>query len=288
MKKQSKYNSTTMTSPLRYPGGKGRAVKHITPIFPDDMTELISPFFGGGSIELALIKQRPNLTVKGNDKFDLLINFWKTVKENQQELTTNLHRSHTQLQNKEKFNHMRKMLRKTLHVDGDDADTPLSDTDKAMYFFAINRSSFSGATFSGGFSQESATNRFTKSSIDRISKLDLSRVTFSSLDAVDFLNGTTFSPTTYIYADPPYMLKNNNLYGMNGDLHDSFDHQAFAEKLKTLDNWVLSYNDTPEVRAMYEGYTIVNKEWKYGMNASKNSSEIVILSPSLSRRAKCV
>ncbi len=41
-------------TPLRYPGGKSRAVKHILPLIPEDCEELCSPFLGGGSVELAV------------------------------------------------------------------------------------------------------------------------------------------------------------------------------------------------------------------------------------------
>ena len=39
-------------SPLRYPGVKSRAVKIISKYIPKGTTEICSPFFGGGSLEL--------------------------------------------------------------------------------------------------------------------------------------------------------------------------------------------------------------------------------------------
>ena len=44
-------------SPLRYPGGKSRAVSAILETIPNGITALTSPFFGGGSIELALVNR---------------------------------------------------------------------------------------------------------------------------------------------------------------------------------------------------------------------------------------
>ena len=40
-------------SPLRYPGGKNRAIKAIYSIIPQSERKLCSPFLGGASIELA-------------------------------------------------------------------------------------------------------------------------------------------------------------------------------------------------------------------------------------------
>ena len=58
-------------------------------------------------------------------------------------------------------------------------DNPLL---QATYYFVINRSSFSGATLSGGFSKTAAEKRFTKSSIDRVSKLNLNYMDFENSD----------------------------------------------------------------------------------------------------------
>jgi len=41
-----------LKSPLRYPGGKSRGAAQIKRYFPRKLKELVSPFIGGGSIEL--------------------------------------------------------------------------------------------------------------------------------------------------------------------------------------------------------------------------------------------
>ena len=40
----------------------------------------------------------------------------------------------------------------------------------------------------------------------------------------------------------------------------------------------MTYNDCEYIRERYEDFTILEVDWAYGMNASKKSSEIVILS----------
>jgi DNA adenine methylase len=54
--------------------------------------------------------------------------------------------------------------------------------EQSVMYFIINRCSFSGATLSGGFSLEASKKRFTKSSIDKINKLDLTNCRFDNLD----------------------------------------------------------------------------------------------------------
>ena len=53
--KSNKHNLSN-TSPLRYPGGKTRACKKLDTIMKDNFditkfTNIVSPFFGGGSFE---------------------------------------------------------------------------------------------------------------------------------------------------------------------------------------------------------------------------------------------
>ena len=43
-----------MKTLLRYPGGKAKAVKILEKYIPENTTKIVSPFFGGGSLEFQL------------------------------------------------------------------------------------------------------------------------------------------------------------------------------------------------------------------------------------------
>lgn len=62
-------------SPLRYAGGKSLAVGLIIEHIPDNVKKIVSPFFGGGSVEMACAKEL-KLKVFGYDVFDILMNYW--------------------------------------------------------------------------------------------------------------------------------------------------------------------------------------------------------------------
>ena len=65
-------------TPLRYPGGKSRAVEKIMPYIRNlDCGELCSPFLGGGSIELKCAEE--GMTVHGYDLFQPLVWFWQEL-----------------------------------------------------------------------------------------------------------------------------------------------------------------------------------------------------------------
>ena len=258
-------------SPLRYPGGKTRACKILDELFLENFDKnkiktIISPFFGGGSFEFFL-QNKYNFHIKGNDKFTPLYNFWNVCKsERKKELVKKLFDVVSKI-TKEDFLHYRSNI-----IEENDL------LQSAFEYFIINRCSFSGATLSGGFSKEASKKRFTKSSIDRIQNLDLSKFEISNLDFEDFIKNNG-NENELLFLDPPYYLGvGSKLYGKNGDLHENFDHLKLYECLKNQKKWIMTYNNCDYIRNLYKDYTIIETSWKYGMNKSKKSSEIVILS----------
>ena len=63
-------------SPLRYAGGKSLAVGIIAGFLPEGIRKVVSPFIGGGSVEIALAKEL-GIDVVAYDIFDLLVNYWQ-------------------------------------------------------------------------------------------------------------------------------------------------------------------------------------------------------------------
>lgn len=246
-----------MKSPLRYPGGKTRAVKILTEYLHKDTKTLLSPFFGGGSFELST-----GLDVKANDLFTPLYTFWSVTKSNPVELEQRV-RAMMPV-DKETFTRLRRSIREIK-----------DPVDVAAAYYVINRCSFSGATFCGGFSKEASTGRLNESSLKTLRSLNLGHIEFSNLDCCDFLETHPETPGTFVYADPPYYIS-TYIYGKDGDMHESFDHAKFANAIKKRKDWLVSYNDCEYVRELYKGCTIKSVSWSYGMNATKASSEILI------------
>ena len=275
-----KLHTTTNVSPLRYPGGKTRACKIIDGVISQhfDMNSfdtVVSPFFGGGSFEFYL-QNKYAVKLIVNDKFIPLYNFWKQVKLNKTILCEEL-RKVTSV-SKEQFT----SYRDTIMDLNDDV------LQQSVQYFIINRCSFSGSTLSGGFSEESSVKRFTPSSINRIESLDFANIEIYNKDFQDFINslttpgiGTTTTTTdkTLLFLDPPYYLESKSkLYGNNGDMHEKFDHKLLFDVLHTKKKWVVTYNNCEYIRNLYKDYIILDVNWSYGMNTSKASSEIIIIS----------
>lgn len=262
---------TTNVSPLRYPGGKTRACKIIENVILQhfDITSfdtIISPFFGGGSFEFYM-QNKYGVMLIVNDKFTPLYNFWKQVKINKSILCEELRE--IKAVSKEQFIAYRKTI----------MDLQANILQQATQYFVINRCSFSGSTLSGGFSEEASRKRFTQSSINRIEALDLTNIEIYNEDFYDFVNTYTPIEKALLFLDPPYYLESKSkLYGNNGDLHEGFNHNLLFELLTTKKNWVLTYNNCAYIRNLYKDYIILDVNWSYGMNTTKASSEIIIIS----------
>lgn len=262
-------NMHSNKSPLRYPGGKTRACKSITELLEShyDISQyqiIASPFFGGGSFEFHM-QNNHGLKIIGNDKFKPLYSFWNECKYNKEKLVDELNNVHHSGVTKECFNSMRSSI--------------MEETDslsQSVQYFVINRCSFSGATLSGGFSEESSKKRFTKSSIERVKDLELNDFDMHNQDFELFIE-LVHGPSVFLFLDPPYYLESKSkLYGKNGDMHEDFDHRRLYECIVHKTGWMMTYNDCAYIRELYRDFEIVESQWSYGMNKSKQSSEIVI------------
>lgn len=255
-------------SPLRYPGGKSRAVSIISKYIPKDTTQLCSPFFGGGSLELACAQN--GIRVHGYDSFGPLVDFWQFLLTNPKKLAVNVEKFRPL--KKEKFYELQKIQLESKNK-----------LERATMFFVLNRTSFSGSTLSGGMASGGPHNnpRFTKSSIDKLRKFKIKNLT---IQQADFKKSIPRHKNALLYLDPPYLIQ-SKLYGKKGDLHKNFDHAGLARILKKRNSWILSYNNSKEIHELYSDYIILYPDWKYGMSRNKSSREVLILSHDIAKKS---
>ena len=248
--------TTTSRSPLRYPGGKSRAVPAIMRLIPDDTEILWSPFLGGGSVELACAAR--GIRVFGSDLFEPLVNFWNRLLDDADQLA-DIVEKYLPLP-KHRFYELQKTYRQMYD--------PL---ERAAVFFVLNRASYSGATLAGGMSPGHP--RFTESSIQRLRDF---HVDGFEVEHCDYRQAIINAPDELMYLDPPYII-DSKLYGYKGDMHTDFDHEELARILRGKPRWILSYNDSEEIRRLYDGYKILTPQWVYGMARDKRSREVLIV-----------
>ncbi|MBW4564398.1 MAG: DNA adenine methylase [Mojavia pulchra JT2-VF2] len=251
-------------SPLRYPGGKSKAINQIIEYIPEKFLEFREPFVGGGSVFIYLKQKFPHLKIWINDLNRELFLFWKIAQSDISKLVAEVR----QIRNK--FSDGKLLFIELTSVDVNN----LSDFERAVRFFVLNRITFSGTVESGGFSQEAFHKRFTNSSIDRLEKLEsiLSKdIIITNLDYSELLYSA--GEEVFLFLDPPYFsATKSKLYGKAGDLHTSFEHQRFAELLKQCHHrWLITYDDSPQIKKAFEWANISEWELQYGMNNYKQN-----------------
>lgn len=248
-------------SPLRYPGGKSRAIQQMKSLLPKDFKEYREPFVGGGSFFIYLKQVFPELKIWINDLNPELYFFWKYAQIDSEKLAKEVLKVKTdRADGQVLFNELVNVKIETL-----------TEFERAVRFFVLNRITFSGVVESGGYSQLAFTGRFTDPSIERVSKLGklLEGIKVTFLDYGEVLSSG--GKEVFTFLDPPYFkATKSKLYGKNGILHTGFNHDQFTEEMKRCNHsWLITYDDSPEIRKNFEFANIYNWELQYGMNNYK-------------------
>jgi DNA adenine methylase len=252
-------------SPLRYPGGKSKAIEQIIPLIPD-FEEFREPFVGGGSVFLTLKQLHPERKFWINDLYFELFKFWEYCQKDLQSVVNQVITWKNEFQNG-----------KELHIFLGENIQQFDDLKKAAAFFVFNRITFSGTTEAGGFSEQAFHKRFTDSSIHRLGLLEkvLPEVDITNLDYQKVVEKS--GKNVFIFLDPPYFSDTKSaLYGKNGKLHKSFDHQRFAQVMQNCPyNWLITYDNSEFIKELFAFAHISEWNLMYGMrNQTENSDQL--------------
>ncbi len=252
-------------SPLRYPGGKSRAVDLISTLIPA-FDEFREPFLGGGSVFINLKQRFPNKLFWINDLYPDLYLFWKMCQINCDAVIQKVYEL------KEKYE-----TGKELHFFLKENFDTFNDLEKAAGFFVFNRTTFSGTTLSGGYSEQANVGRFTESSIQRLNEFGkiLKDTDITNLDYEALIQKA--GKNVFLFLDPPYFSATKSaLYGKNGDMHKFFDHKRFAENMKNCSHkWLITYDDSAFIRELFSFAYIISWDLTYGMrNVTTGSDQI--------------
>lgn len=249
-------------SPLRYPGGKSKALKQILPLVPP-FEEYREPFVGGGSVFLALKQLYPNKQYWINDLYVELFQFWQFAQQDLSALIKQIQVWKNEFQEG-------KVLFQYLKENFESFDL----IRKASAFFVFNRITFSGTTEAGGFSEQAFQKRFTDSSIKRLSELKslLTNVKITNKDYEQVIKKE--GREVFIFLDPPYFSATKSaLYGKRGTLHKQFDHERFANIMKNCEHqWLITYDNSDYIKKLFSFANIVEWDLMYGMRNQTSTS----------------
>lgn len=277
--------NSKLKTPLRYPGGKSRAIKYLKDHFPTKFEEFREPFLGGGSMALHITQNYPDVDVWVNDLYFNLYNFWTQLRDNGADLHAELVKIRTPID----FNS--KPLRKA-KVDRKDWDPHVlksieahrelflkakeeinnentDDFTKAVYFYILNKCSFSGLGESSSFSEMASDQNFNLRGINKLpeySKL-IKNWKITNLDYNKLLTEPE-NKKCFVFLDPPYDIK-DNLYGKNGDKHKGFDHVLFHEGVSSCQHdWMITYNSNPILKERFQNFSLTDWDLTYTMRST--------------------
>jgi len=251
MKKNSAYTL------LRYPGGKFYALKLLEPFWQSvEHDEYREPFFGGGSVFWAKDKAKYNWI---NDLESGLINLLKVIQDDEKRGLLLKYFEGEEEATKEKYAVVKMM-------------EPKSDIEKAYKYYYLNRTSFSGKMKSPSWGYRPKRSvppyRWKEKIVPCGEKL--SGVKITNLDYRELLFAPAQGKSVLLFLDPPY-------YSANQESHYicSFkkeDHERLAEDLKqTKYKFILTYDDCPEVRKLYEWAYIYEQQFFYRLDNSQDN-----------------
>ena len=245
------------TTPLRYPGGKSRAIKFLSQHLPK-IESYREPFLGGGSMALYVTQTYPNTDVWVNDLYYPLYAFWVTLRDHGQQLCDDLRELKTELG--ESYDAHKMAF--------DDAKDKLNNDiyESGFNFYVANKCSFSGLTANSSFSKQASRANFTFRGIDKLPALSELiqgwRITNQSYEEL------LYGRNAFVFLDPPYAIK-DNLYGNKGDMHKSFDHKLFAAYACASENkCMITYNSELFIKDRFPDW--YQKDWDltYTMRSS--------------------
>jgi DNA adenine methylase len=237
------------------------------------------PFAGGCGLALSLLRDGYVSHVYLNDLDSAIFAFWSSVLEETSELCSLIRDTPITIE----------QWRRCKEVLSTPSEYSLLEFGFATFF--LNRTNYSGIIEGGvigGLKQNSHYNidcRFNK--IELIHRIELiasrkNDISLSCFDAREFIrnviNNNPIECLTFL--DPPYYKKGQQLY------FSTFNHEDHLELAKVIQSeleepWIVTYDDAPEINAMYSLSHRVHYPINYSVSTKRKGIEIMYYSPNL-------
>lgn len=254
---------------LKWVGGKRQLLPEITKYIPK-YTTYYEPFLGGGAV---LFDIQPNKAIV-NDINGELINVYQVIKNNVEELISELSNKSKYDNNVESFYTIRELDR------NHDSYNKLTAVEKAARILYLNKTCYNGlyrvnsmGEFNSPFGKYKNPNIVNEITLKAVSKY------FNEAD-ITFLNGD-FENTvegikkgSFVYFDPPYVpiSKTSNFTGYNEGGFGETEQIRLKELCDKLHkkgvNFLLSNSNCEFIRDLYKDYEIIEIKAKRFINCN--------------------
>ena len=237
MRRRLRKGGDSINSFMAWVGGKKALRDEILARFPRNYKRYIEVFGGAGWV---LFHKPPGNDFEVfNDFNGNLVNLYRCVREQPEALRNELR---YMLNSRLDFEYMKGMLH---------SRAVLPDIRRAAYYYALIRYSYAAGTSTFGSQPHAMWNNFPliESAAGRLQK-----VVIENKDCVKLIRQYD-RPESFFYCDPPYYNADQYYEAVSSD---GFDHAGLADALLGIKGkFLLSYNDCPEIRALYDRPGIV-------------------------------
>ena len=258
--------------PLRYAGGKSLGVGHIIEHIPDGLKSLMSPFMGGGSVEIACAKEL-GIQVHGYDIFDILVNYWQVQLSSSQKLADKIEKWKP---TKEQYTEIKKTLKAHWTK-----ESLISDPLELAAHYWFNHNLSYGPGFLGWMSKiyESPT-KYVRA-VDKVRHFECPSL---SVEYGSFEETIPCHNEEFLYCDPPYYLDEGKMFrGIYPQRnfpvhHKGFNHELLRDLLHNhKGGFVLSYNDCQTIRDWYADFQVREVRWQYTLGQGETRIGKIVL-----------
>jgi len=267
-------------SPLRYPGGKGRLAQYVIDLI--EMNGLtgghyVETYAGGAGIAISLLYLEYASHVHLNDVDPAVHAFWRALLDQPESLAKLVRDTPLTLEERDRqkaaYRH---------------ADSSTLERGFAMFYLnRVNRSGIIHGGVIGGNAQAGTYKidaRFNRAELGRrIEKVAsyAPRISLHNMDAADFIRDElpAIKAKTLVYLDPPYYANGSRLYR---NTYKHADHAKIAGMVGAIPHqWIVSYDNAPEVCALYGKYRQQTFGLGYSANARYKGTEVMVFSDRL-------
>lgn len=261
-------------SPLRYPGGKYKISPLIELLLDkagDHCSTYVEPFAGGAGVAIDLLLREVVSEIVINDFDRAIYSFWKAVVHENDALIDKIYTTPVTLV---EWENQRRIY---------DNSTRYS-LDFAFATFFLNRTNHSGILSSGPIGGQAQGKwkvdaRYKKEElISKIKKIGQfsSRIHVFNRDVCTFVKNQLprYAERAFVYFDPPYFRRGQELYK---NFFTTKLHRKLCEQIKAevLCPWIVSYDDMPEIREIYEGVPYRSFSLHYSLANNGSGQEIM-------------
>lgn len=267
---------SNFTTPLRYPGGKGRLGPWLASVLRHNGISggwYVEPYAGGAGAAIYLLVNRFVDHIVINDVDPIVYAFWIAVINHTEALIQKIRSTPITI---ETWHRQHEVIARATQHDA---------VDLGFATFFLNRTNRSGILAGGvigGLNQDGPYKLDARYNVsDLISRIErigalAKYITVLQMDALDLVRDAApgFPRKCLVYLDPPYYVKGSQLYRNH---YKPDDHAEIAAAVCSAEHPVLiTYDDCPEVNSLYSSLDSVRFSLHYSTHSARpKASEVM-------------